>query len=266
MVVNNNSYKFRLSDTQKFLDIPIEIDWQYGGVDDGISVYEKEVIKDIIGTAEDFEVFRFAHKDYGQKQKTELNYSFNFYTGTTSVTSSTVNNWVNTYYGSTFDYNQLVYKQTPFKKSFYKLDFYDTTDESAQNNYFTIVLPVIGSGYEMITGLNRPTVKVNKPYFTLDFLKNKEGFFIYWLRKKTFVNIDTFYMTAKFFDANLGVFVKMMTTPQATLPNKFQFNNNLFYVKTILDYDNRTYSLYDMTTNNRIGEGNPINWFEYVNA
>ena len=74
----SNSYKFRLSDTQKFLDIPVEIQWDYLGVEDGISQYEEGVVKDIIGGADDFEVFRFAHKEYGQKQKTELKYSFNF--------------------------------------------------------------------------------------------------------------------------------------------------------------------------------------------
>jgi hypothetical protein len=154
-----------------------------------------------------------------------------------------------------------VYKQKPFIKSFYKLDFYDTTDESVQTNYFTIILPITSGSLDEISGNT-----INTPHFSLDYLRNKEGFFIYWLRKKTFVNIDTFYMSAKFFDASLGVFVKMMTVSQSTLPNKFLFDNNLFYVKTILDYDNRTYSLYDMTTNNRIGEGNPINWYEYVNV
>jgi len=264
--VNNNSYKFRLSDTQKFLDIPVEIQWDYLGVEDGISQYEEGVVKDIIGSADDFEVFRFAHKEYGQKQKTELKYSFNFYSGNTSVSASTVNNWVSTYYGSVFNYNQLVYKQKPFIKSFYKLDFYDTMDESQQTNYFTVILPIINGGLEEIIGSTTQKSMVNTPYFIMDYLKNKEGFFIYWLRKKTFIDIDTFYMGVKFFDASLGVFVKMMTVPQATLPNKFQFNNNLFYVKTVLDYSNRTYSLYDTATNNRIGEGNPINWFEYVNA
>lgn len=264
-MIVNNSYKFVLSDTQKFLDVPIEINWEHTGVDDGISVYENEVIKDIIGGADDFEVFRFSHNEYGQKQKTELTYSFNFYSGSTHISASTTNNWVNTYYGSVFNYDQLVFRQKPFTKSFYKLDFYDTTDESVQTNYFTIILPVLNGSLEEI-GTTMDKRMVNKPYISMDYLKNKEGFFIYWLRKKTFINLDTFYMSAKFFDASLGVFVKMMTVPQATLPNKFQFNKNLFYIKTILDYDNRTYSLYDITTNNRIGEGNPINWFEYVNA
>ena len=266
MLVNNNSYKFRLSDTQKFLDVPIEINWEHTGIDDGISVYEDKIVKGIIGGSEDFEVFRFSHNEYGQKQKTELTYSFNFYSGSTPVSSSTVNNWVNTYYGNVFTYNQLVYRQKPFTKSFYKLDFYDTTNESSQTNYFTVILPVLNGGLEEIGLTLIDNRVVNKPYITMDYLKNKEGFFIYWLRKKTFIDIDTFYMSAKFFDASLGVFGKMMIVPQATLPNKFQFNNNLFYIKTILDYENRTYSLYDITTNNRIGEGNPINWYEYVNG
>ncbi len=39
-------------------------------------------------------------------------------------------------------------------------------------------------------------------------------------------------MTAKFFDARLGVFVRMTNTPQSSIANKFTFNpNEYFYYK-----------------------------------
>ena len=72
-------------------------------------------------------------------------------------------------------------------------------------------------------------------------------------------------MSAKFFDARLGAFVKMMNTPQSNLPNKFVFDDSeYFYYKVKLNYNNRTYQILD-NTNNRIGQGNPILWYEYIN-
>ena len=71
-------------------------------------------------------------------------------------------------------------------------------------------------------------------------------------------------MSAKFFNASQGYWVKMMTKPQSDIGNKFQFNSQYFYYKLKLDYDNRTYKIFDVS-NNRIGQGNPITWYEYVN-
>ena len=56
----------------------------------------------------------------------------------------------------------------------------------------------------------------------------------------------------------------MMTKPQSDIGNKFQFNSQYFYYKLKLDYDNKTYKIFDVS-NNRIGQGNPITWYEYVN-
>jgi len=72
-------------------------------------------------------------------------------------------------------------------------------------------------------------------------------------------------MSAKFFDGRLGVFVRMMNEPQSSLPNKFIFDDErYFYYKLKMDYDKKTYQILDYT-NNRIGTGLPIKWFEYIN-
>ena len=73
-------------------------------------------------------------------------------------------------------------------------------------------------------------------------------------------------MTAKFFDAKNGQFVKMMTVPQATLPEKYLFPPEIYFYKRVeLNYSNYTYEIYDTLTGVRDGLGVPINWYEYVN-
>ena len=75
-------------------------------------------------------------------------------------------------------------------------------------------------------------------------------------------------MSAKFFDAKLGVYVKMTNIPQSTIPNVFTFNgDNYFYYQVNLDYTTKTYEVY-ATSNlvQRVGTDNlPIKWYEYVN-
>ena len=47
--------------TNKELVIPIELTWDYLGLDQSIDEYESEIIKKVTGDFGDFEVTRFAH-------------------------------------------------------------------------------------------------------------------------------------------------------------------------------------------------------------
>jgi hypothetical protein len=149
------------------------------------------------------------------------------------------------------------------------LDFYDTTDEKTQKIYFTIILPV-QQGDFMSVSLNAllPNVDIRKPKFKLDYIGDKEGFFIYWLRERSFYDISEFYVSGKFFDAKLGVYVVMTNTPQPLItPNKFNFlPEDYFYYKVNLDYINKTYVASSTSTTLRVGSDvTPIKWYEYVN-
>ena len=169
----------------------------------------------------------------------------------------------------------MYYYQNPFTKSFFKLDFYDSNNEQTQINYFTVILPV-QQGYTETASLTpfSPEVNIKIPTFKLDYVGDKEGFFLYWMRKKSFLNInpnsgdttETFYMTAKFFDAKLGVYVKMMNQPQSSLYSTSNFlPEDYFYYQVTLDYVSKTYQVFDLSTGYRIGTNNPIVWYEYVN-
>jgi hypothetical protein len=243
-------------------------------MDLAINEYEIKVIKDVIGTGRDFEVSRFAHAPAtGTTNDTLINYEFYFYSG---GSLNDLSNWRINYLSEGFTPQEVYYYENNFANSFFKLDFYDTPDEKQQTNFLTVILPT-QQGLMMQTQMQRTLVNIRKPQFILDYVGDKEGFFIYWLKKRNFLNIDTFYMTAKFFNAKTGEFTKMMTGrgsnpldqtngPQANLTgNKFAFDNTQFFYYTVkLDYELQTYQVLN-TNGQRMGTNIPIKWYEYVN-
>jgi hypothetical protein len=267
-----NKYKILLPTNDQHIDIPIEIKWDFTGRDESIDEYQEQMVNEIVGPANDFEIDQFSHNEYDELgiKKTSINYQFNFFDGNPiDVTTSTISNWVSSYLVEGFTSNEVYYYTNPFTKSFFKLDFYDTTDLKTQKNYFTIILPV-QQGFTELASISQilPDVNIKIPTFRLDYIGDKEGFFIYWLRKREYIDLTTFYMSAKFFDARLGVYVKMTNVPQSSIPNAFNFNNDdYFYYQVNLDYTTKTYEVY--STDNlvlRVGTDNlPIKWYEYVN-
>lgn len=269
----NNSYRFVIPRNEKYINLPLEIKWDFNGRQDDIDVYEKTVIDEIIKPNGSLEIGRYSHKKYGQDNMTSISYQFYFYNSPSPVTGSTnPNDWQNTYLfnsaiPSGFSVTELYYQLRPFRNSFFKLDFYDTPDSRTQTNYFTVILPT-QQGFTQNVSLSPliPNVDVKIPYMKLDFVGDKEGFFLYWLRSPEYLDITNFYMSAKFFDAKNGVFVRMMNAPQAILPDKFIFDTDkYFYYKVSLDYDTLRYEIKDTTTNVRVGNGTPIVWYEYIN-
>lgn len=278
----SSKYRFIRNTGQKFINLPVEIKWDFNGRDDSIQELEKTVLDDLLGNKTSYEIARYSHKEYGVNKLTSINYDFYFYDSPNSVTASTSSDWINSYLfnnalpvnvGTTvvspgFSTSQVYYFRKPFTKSFFKLDFYDSPDGTNQKNYFTLILPTQqGLTESALISPFKPSVTIKKPSMKLDFVGDKEGFFVYWLRTRDFIDIDTFYMSAKFFDARLGQFVRMMNVPQSSplLPNKFTFDNEqFFYYKMKIDFENQKYEILNYQ-NVRIGNGTPINWYEYVN-
>lgn len=266
-----NKYKITLPTLDKQLDIPIEIKWDFSERDQAIDTYQKKVVEDVVGLPVDFELSRFAHNDYFSTITngflSKINYEFYFFDSGQTV--SNITSWSNSYIQLGFTNNEIYSYVKPFTKSFFKLDFYDTRSEISQKNYFTIILPVQQGEFETVTISSFLTnVEIRKPKFGLDYIGDKEGFFIYWLRDKGYIDLDEFYMSAKFFNARTGNFIRMMNRPQSSLSgNYYTFNNeDYFYYKVELNYDNKTYEVKSTQTNNKVGDDiNPILWYEYVN-
>jgi hypothetical protein len=276
--------------TDKTITFPIQLDWDYSGLDQAIDEFEVEAINKVIGVGRDFEVTRFAHAPqnvvsvnldedalpisprYNPTDDTYIQYQFYFHSGGTSVNN--VNNWSIDYRQEGFTAQEIFYYNNNFSNSFFKLDLYDSLDEKKQTNFVTIILPT-QQGLTMDAIMNKTLVKIKKPDFVLDYVGDKEGFFLYWLKKRTFLNIRTFYMTAKFYDAEKGVFVKMMNMPQSVSSGTTTTfdNSRFFYYRVELDYEKQTYQVFNTNPaqniyNNygqRAGTSVPIKWYEYIN-
>jgi len=261
------------------LVIPIELTWDYLGLDQSIDEYEVDIIKKVTGGYGDFEVTRFAHAPIAITdpytdsafEVTDIQYEFNFYSGgSLSATTS----WRNNYMSEGFTTDEIYYYTNNFSNSFFKLDLYDNVDEKRQTNYITIIIPT-QQGLTMPAIMQRTPVNIKKPYFILDYVGDKEGFFIYWLKKRNFLNIKTFFMTAKFYDAKNGYFTKMMNMPQSSISgNTFIFDSTkYFYYRVELDYEKQNYQVFNMNPEQtfysnlggRAGATIPIKWYEYVN-
>jgi hypothetical protein len=248
--------------TNNRINIPINLDWEYLDVDSEIKEYENSILNELITTDKDFEVNRFFHADYDNKS--EINYEFYFYEG---ASLSNASNWKIDYRAEGFTTQEVYYYANSFRNSFFKLDFYDSPIESQQENYITVILPT-QQGLRMATKMQNTDVQIRKPQFLLDYVGDKEGFFIYWLKKRNFLDISTFYMTAKFFDGKTGQFVRMMNRPQSTIQgNKFIFSSSdYFYYRVEMDYLTHSYKVYDIVNpTDRVGGTVPIKWYEYIN-
>ena len=249
--------------TAKQINIPIQLDWDYLGLDQSVDEYEKEVITEVIGIGRDFEIDRFANAPFtGTSQETAIKYQFYFYSGGTLTNPL---NWRLDYRSEGFTTGNIYYYDNNFANSFFKLDLYDSTDDKKQKNYITIIIPT-QQGLKKDAILQRQPVTIKIPDFVLDYVGDKEGYFIYWLKKRTFLDINTFYMSAKFYNAMTGTYTKMMNVPQSTIQGEHNFDSlTYFYYQVKLNYDKRTYQVFNTITGNREGTPLPIKWYEYVN-
>ena len=93
-----NKVKISLTNKDKYVNIPISMEWDFTGRDNAIESYEKEVVSQIVGTPKDFELSRFAHDKHANNDNTFIDYQFLFYSGNQlNVTGSTSSNWINSY-------------------------------------------------------------------------------------------------------------------------------------------------------------------------
>lgn len=100
------------------------------------------------------------------------------------------------------------------------------------------------------------------PIIQTDFNKNQEGFFLHWFQDKSVLNIDNLYMSAKFFDASVGKYIKFIVNDQISYANKYRIPYQDFYYRVELDYTNNEYSVYYTNTN---AFADTVYWYEYKN-
>ncbi len=277
----NKYYRFSLNVNDKDIILPVEITFDNEGRDMGVEEFENNILEKVINGIDDFETTKYSHAPWDTNQeKTEITHQFNFFDSTLSTdfinNPPSSSNWLDDYQYASFTDKEIYFFANSFKGSFFKLDFYDTKINENQKILFSVILPTQQGLKEPGTIgpiLNPTQVLVKKPKYVLDFVgADKEGFFIYWLKNPSYLSTNVFYMTAKFFNAKKGQFVRMMNVPQSSLvgPNVYNFDkSNYFYYRVVLD-NNYEYKVYrDYPSTSRVGVGlsssDAITWYEYVN-
>lgn len=160
-----NKFRTALNSNEKFINIPVEINFDVLGRDMIVDKFVDDVTKDLTNPIKDFDVTKFSHKDYintittttqiqipfvnpltnqttyittnipitTNNLETSINYEFYFFNNFSPVTASTVTNWEVDYESAGFNDNEIYYFANNFKGSFFKIDFYDKpTNENQQ--------------------------------------------------------------------------------------------------------------------------------------
>jgi hypothetical protein len=246
------------------ITFPVQMDWDYLGQQDSIDAYEDKIIDKITDNKIDYELTRFSPKKckpsmgISPDKCNQLNFEFLFFSGDTINNN---NQWISSFISKKlFIEKDILFNTNKFKNSFFKLDFYDSPIVKEQKIYLTSIFP-FENGVKNNKGLKTPT-------YLLDYNTNTENYFIYWLKDKNYLNIDTFYVSATYFNSSTSLFTRMANICQGDLTtDKYNLNSIFdFYYKLELDYNDKKYEYFDMKINDLVVglANNPIKWYEYV--
>jgi hypothetical protein len=249
-----NKYKIRLNpNTTNNLTVPIGINWDFLNRGDTIDAYQETAVDEAIGEPVDYEVTRFGMKPI--LENTQLNHTFYFY-------NADISDYENSYViPNRFNAYQLFYNTTPFKKSLFKLDFYDSTNVANQKIYLSIILSTRLFQPKEIKQYRNKDYSVKKPKFELDYLGEREGYFIYFFEDYNVLELDKLYMSAKFFSGIDGQFTTFSIKNQNDISLRYEISDEDFYYQVNLNYSTNEYEFVDQ---NGI-QINQLNWYEYTN-
>ena len=193
-------------------DFKTDLGWEEGALQ-----MEEQILSEIINPIENYETVRYIHKPYTSSlgvEQTDIWFQFYFLTGST---------YVNDYepMGLSNRENALMLKQTV--KSFFRLEFFKTPngvkpERTNRKLVFAknLSLP-LGEKY-FHTDFND---YIFFPLFTGSNYRNKENMYLFWFQDEspfsgTTITGNTFWMTAKFYNAEDGSISDFVNKPNLT--------------------------------------------------
>jgi hypothetical protein len=241
------------------------------GWEDGMNLFEEEVLDTIINPADNYETVRYIHEPYSgltsNSGETQCDIWFKFYfiDSNTSYNNGLDYNLV----GITPKENSLMTKQTT--NSFFRLEFFKTPNDQPPtrlNRKFVFArnlsLPVGEKFYYTTLRQN-----IHVPVFMGSNYKNKENMYLFWFQDDSVLSDstlsgNTFYMTAKFYNGVDGSIVDFTNSRLLNTTEVSEFAD--LYYKVVINKNDYTYKIYnyDGEQNERIGHGlsNSINFYE----
>jgi len=269
ILVKDTDQKIILSSNQTF---KTDLGWT-----DSAQQMEQEILYDIINPTENYETTRYIHSPYSV-------------TSTSGTTFTQTDIWYNFYFLNnagvynqnyesvdiTLRENAKMLKQST--KSFFRLEFYKTSNDDSPNQTNSrlvfsknLILPLGEKVY--FTGTpSGSTLPLNDfvflPVFTGSNYRNTENMYFFWFLddtpfSETNITGNTFYMTAKFYNAKDGTIIDFVNK-QKSVGQEIIEEQDIYY-KVIIDRSDYSYIVYQY--NGSLGSRNgvlnsPINFYE----
>lgn len=272
ILAKNNDQSIVISSNQMF---KTDLGWT-----ENAEQMEQEILYEIINPTENYETVRYIHSEYNQTStisgttfsQTDIWYNFYFLNSSGNYSQNYED------VGITMEENSKMLKQST--ESFFRLEFYKTNNDASPNQTNrrlvfakNLSLP-LGEKIYYIGTPSGATLPLNDfislPVFTGSNYRNTENMYFFWFAddtpfEETNITGNTFYMTAKYYNAKDGSvidFVNKSKNVNATTP---YIEEEDVYYKVIIDRTNYSYIVY--AYNGSLGTRKgivtaPINFFE----
>jgi len=278
--------KFELKNIDQLLNLTIPSDFKPDlGKEENLKEFEEETLRDVINPIENYETIRLNHKPYGGQllNPTDLQmdiwYYFYFYNN--SPTPSHTGGLDYNLIGIDPAENAKMLKQST--KSFFRLEFYKTPEDELPERMNrrlvfakNLSLPLGERVYytapnPQISGWISDFIYV--PIFMGSNYRNKENMYLFWFQDdtaltETILTGDTFYMSARFFNADDGS-ISNFTNKSLSQTDNVDENKDLYFLVEF-NKDDGTYQVFEFingTKGSRIGTSdNPIKFYEIIGA
>jgi len=269
ILVKDTDQKIILSSNQTF---KADLGWT-----DSAQQMEQEILYDIINPTENYETIRYIHLPYETPisettffTQTDIWYNFYF------LNSAGVYNQNYESVGITLKENAKMLKQST--ESFFRLEFYKTSNDDAPNqtnrrlvSSKNLILP-LGEKVYFIGTPSGSTLPLNDfvflPVFTGSNYRNTENMYFFWFLddtafSETNITGNTFYMTAKFYNAKDGTIIDFVNKDKSVGQEIIEEED--IYYKLIISRSDYSYTVYEY--NGSLGPRKglpkyPINFYE----
>ena len=259
-----------------------ETDFQTNaGWQENLVAFEDEILSTILNPIENYETVRYIHKPYISSGVTQTDIWFYFYFATSGNTPNYVQDY--SVQGITLLENEKMMKQS--SESFFRLEFFKTP--GILNNSGNTI------GYQPPTRQNRKLVfaknlslplgekyyytplggYIHLPVFKGSNYENKENMYFFWFQDESVLketNLsgsttgNTFFMTAKFFNAKDGS-IQDFTNDCYGTDYTLDEQSDMYY-QVDIDKTDYSYQVYYFNGDNKCNQvgitGKPVSFFE----
>ena len=292
-----NRIQIKVNPGEKNITIPIGQIFDELGREQLITEYEQVELQDAVNVIQDYETTRYYYGNLNTNvipasALYNIFYQFKFFD---EVNQNWGPNSINFNHAGFTD-AELYRNKKNFTNSFWKFDYYDRPEREQQKLMFTIILPTTNCGkipvqidkdedpvaYYQLASQGLPTVyNVWEPRVQLGPATGKdESYYIHWLKNRDLFDIETFYMSCKFFNAKTGKSKRFVNADPSGFVGAMEPTNWFYYQVDISvnelttpkysylvrEFNNTAYTLGVILgeKGNAAGGAAPIKWYEYI--